>query len=369
MVGGRAIHVWADTADTSPPIVNTWDEFSPLQEVIVGDPTGARIPSLSDPSAWLIMYPTLSPQELARIPEGEFPKQVIEETAEDLYELRRTLINAGVIVHQPPAVDHSATFSISSWTSSGYYSYCPRDVALIVGSTIIEAPSPQRARYVELFGMRELFMALQQRGARWISAPKPQLNDALYESDDSGRPLLGEIEPVFDAANIIRLGQDIFYQVSRSGNEQGLRWLENTMTLLGDIRVHPLRRVYEYTHIDSTIALLRPGLVLLNPDRLTPSSVPEQFKKWDVIWCPDINDTPVALPYQLSEKWISMNVLMINPELAVADETQPALLRMLETHGVQVIPLQLRHSRVLGGGFHCVTLDVARRGGCVNYLD
>jgi hypothetical protein len=28
--------------------------------------------------------------------------------------------------------------------------------------------------------------------------------------------------------------------------------------------------------------------------------------------------------------------------------------------GMTVIPLELRHSRTLGGGFHCVTLDLHR---------
>jgi glycine amidinotransferase len=349
--------------------ISSWDEFSPLREVIVGDPAGARVPRLDDPSAWLIMYPTLTRQELERVHQGQFPRQVIEETAEDLAALVQTLELAGVVVHQPPAVDHSKTISIGSWTSTGYYSYCPRDVVLVLGSMIIEAPSPQRARYVELFGMRDLFMEFQRRGAHWIAAPKPELDDSLYEQDEIGRPLLGEREPVFDAANVIRIGRDVFYQVSRSGNERGMEWLQATLTLLGDVRVHPLRDIYGYTHIDSTIAVLRPGLVMLNPSRIGPNSVPDQFKKWDVIWCPEIRDTPVALPHQLSEKWISMNVLMLSPHLAIADETQTELLKLLEENRIEVIPGRLRHARVLGGGFHCVTLDVVRDGGPESYLD
>ncbi|WDV33527.1 hypothetical protein OIM90_26550 [Streptomyces sp. AD16] len=128
------------------------------------------------------------------------------------------------------------------------------------------------------------------------------------------------------------------------------------------MRVHPLRDVYGYTHIDSTITVLRPGLVMLNPARIARDEVPEAFRGWDVLWCPEPRPTETALPYHLSEPWISMNLLMVNPELAIADSDQPELLRALEAKGISVLPHRLRHQRVLGGGFHCVTLDIARDG-------
>jgi glycine amidinotransferase/scyllo-inosamine-4-phosphate amidinotransferase 1 len=34
---------------------------------------------------------------------------------------------------------------------------------------------------------------------------------------------------------------------------------------------------------------------------------------------------------------------------------------MLEDYNVLVLPLELRHSRTLGGGYHCVTLDIVRK--------
>ena len=60
---------------------------------------------------------------------------------------------------------------------------------------------------------------------------------------------------------------------------------------------------------------------------------------------------------------------MVNPELAIADAEQPALVKALEANGITVLPHRLRHARVLGGGFHCVTLDVKRDGGMEHYLD
>ena len=59
---------------------------------------------------------------------------------------------------------------------------------------------------------------------------------------------------------------------------------------------------------------------------------------------------------------------MVNPELAIVDKRQVALIKELEARSVDVIGLQLRHARTLGGGFHCVTNDVRRAGSLENYF-
>jgi glycine amidinotransferase/scyllo-inosamine-4-phosphate amidinotransferase 1 len=344
------------------------DEFSPLREVIVGNPAGARIPR-PDISAWLNLYGDLPRTELDRVRRGEFPERVVEQTAEDLQVLIDTLRGLDVEVHQVPAVDHAQEFGTPHWRTDGFYNYCPRDLALVIGSVIIETPSPMRARYFELFGMRELFQQYMLNGSPWIAAPRPQLTDELFQLDDLGRPVLGEQEPAFEAANVLRCGRDLFYQVSSSGNELGRIWLERTLDAYGDFVVHPLRGIYEYTHIDSTIAFLRPGLVLLNPERINDANLPDVLRKWDVIWCPPMNTPATGSPYPLSSPWIGMNLLMVNPGLAIVDAAQHELISVLERNGVQTLPLTLRHARTLGGGFHCVTLDVHRDGGMESYFD
>lgn len=156
-------------------------------------------------------------------------------------------------------------------------------------------------------------------------------------------------------------------QVSTSGNEAGYRWLRSFAGLVDPrLRVHAVRGLYPYTHLDSTVAPLRPGLVLLNPERVTEAEVPECFDGWTRLWCPPPPDVPEAASL-LSSRWITMNVLMLDVDLALVDAGNPALVRLLESHGIAVLPRRLRHSRALGGGFHCVTLDVRREGGLEDY--
>lgn len=64
-----------------------------------------------------------------------------------------------------------------------------------------------------------------------------------------------------------------------------------------------------------------------------------------------------------------MNLLMVDPGTAIVDALQTDLIHQLERHGITVIPRTLRHSRLLGGGFHCVTLDTVRDGDKEDYIN
>jgi N-dimethylarginine dimethylaminohydrolase len=178
-------------------------------------------------------------------------------------------------------------------------------------------------------------------------------------------------EPAFDAANVLRLGQDLLYLVSGTGNEMGGQWLQ---TILGDeFRVHFLKDVYYGSHIDSTFAALRPGLVLCNPGRINEDTLPDIFKQWEVIYSPPMENTDDHdadyIAKSIGSNWIDMNVFSISPNLVVVDRDQTALIKLFDKHGVDVIPLKLRHSKMLGGGFHCITLDIRRTGKLERYFD
>ena len=75
------------------------------------------------------------------------------------------------------------------------------------------------------------------------------------------------------------------------------------------------------------------------------------------------------LSKSIGSNWIHMNLFSINPNLVVVDQHQTGLIKLLENQGLDVIPLKLRHAKMLGGGFHCVTLDIRRTGTLQRYFD
>ena len=276
----------------------------------------------------------------------------------------------GITVKRPETWPHAAKFSTIHWESEGFYNYCPRDVMLVIGDHIIETPNVIRSRSQETFSYRTMMVEYLKSGAKWYSAPKPMLLDSLFEVDPD-KPTPRNHEPVFDAANVLRLGRDLIYLVSGTGNEMGGEWLQTI--LADDYRVHFLKDVYYGSHIDSTFVALRPGLMLCNPARINDDTLPEILKQWDVIYSPPMENTDRYdadyLSKSIGSNWIDMNLLSINPSLVVVDQDQTALIKLLEKQGLDVIPLKLRHSKMLGGGFHCVTLDIRRKGTLQRYFD
>jgi N-dimethylarginine dimethylaminohydrolase len=142
---------------------------------------------------------------------------------------------------------------------------------------------------------------------------------------------------------------------SASGNRAAYNWLREQSPFV-DIE---LCQFYAGVHIDSTIVVLRDGLVLLNGTRVNEANCPRMFRGWQKIYVDDV--VPQAFyQYPYASKWIALNMFSVNPSTVIVDAAQINLIKTLEQHGMTVIPLTLRHSRTLGGGFHCVTLDLLR---------
>lgn len=341
----------------------TWNEWDPLEEVLVGNVKNSVLPGIEDKGVRSINYVG----EENPPPFGFYPHRIIEETEEDLEYLVQFLESENIRVFRPEVFDFSQQVKTPYWNSSGYYAYCPRDSVLTYGDNIVETPMPLRPRYFETLTMRKLLNEKILEGYKVFSAPKPLLKDNCYrENIDKNMLSLTEEEPLFDAANCLKCGRDIFYLVSNTGNEFGAQWLESVLP--SDTRIHKIKNVYSYIHIDSTISLLKPGLALYNPKRVTKDKIPEILRKWDYIMAPEPVDIGHYPGICHSSPWVNVNLLMVRPDLAVVDANQTQLIKELERWSIMVKPLTLRHARTLGGGFHCVTLDLKRAGSKEDYF-
>lgn len=333
--------------------ISSKNEYDKLVSCIVGDATAARFPELDEIFDYNQEVTTWHETPL---PRGRFPQHIIDEANEDLQALADTLKSFGVEVYRPTDIDHGHVVRTHEWETDGMYNYCPRDVLLVIDDLVIECPMVYRSRQAEAAAYFKIKCRAINDDARWISAPRPR----LLTQDNyimNGNVVLSEREPMFDAANILRHNNDILYLVSNSGNRLGARWLQNVLGK--QYRVHVIDNLYSYAHIDSTISVLRDGLVVLNASRVNESNCPEIFKSWQKIYVDDVVAQDFY-QYPYASKWIALNMLSIDPNTVIVDRHQTDLIRRLEQHKMTVVPLELRHSRTLGGGFHCVTLDLNR---------
>ncbi len=350
---------------TSP--VCSYNEWDPLEEVIVGSVRGACVP------AWDVSLAATLPEihaEFYRRHGGTpFPAELVAAAERDLDELVHILEGEGVTVRRPDPVDFARPFATPDWASpGGLYAAMPRDILLVVGDLIIESPMAWRSRYHEIHAYRRLLKEYFQRGARWIAAPRPELRDELYDPgydpEGEGRFVTTEEEPTFDAADFLRCGRDLLVQRSHVTNRFGIDWVRRH---LGEgFRVHELTLSDPHPmHIDASLAPLAPGKLLINPERVPV--VPELFRHWDVRPAPRPR-IPDHHPLYMTSKWINMNVLMLDEERVLVEREDEPMIRTLREFGLAPIPCGFLAFNSFGGSFHCATADVRRRGGLQSYF-
>lgn len=145
------------TKATGTPIVNSHNEWDPLEEVIVGRVEGATIPEWHVsgkavwPSKWWDMYKTQSGQP--------FPKELMEGAAKELDYLAQVLEGEGITVRRPEARDDYFNKPVETpdfKSKSQLYAAMPRDILIVFGNEILEAPMAWRSRYFEFRPYRKL---------------------------------------------------------------------------------------------------------------------------------------------------------------------------------------------------------------------
>jgi len=307
-------------------MINSCNEWDPIEAIVVGDATAANWPMTDSVfanearnSIW-----TETPA-----PSGPVAQAIIDQANRELDTLAETLLRYGATVYRPQPMDFPE--------QQGMYNYCPRDRLLVAGDVLVDVNMmyPCRNQEIENYGR------ILDQAKTILTMPK-----------DQGMTL--------DAANICRLGDTWLFLESASGNRAAYEWL---CMQFPKINIE-LVNFYAGVHIDSTVTPLREGLVLLNASRVNEDNCPTAFQDWEKIWITE--DQIVAqdfYQYPYASKWIVMNMLALDPETVIIDAAQTELITVLKSKGIDSIPLTLSHSRTLGGGFHCVTLDLRRRHG------
>lgn len=349
-------------------VVNSYNEWDLLEEVIVGVVEGATVPHYD-----AAVKATVPPNQKAffqKFAGQPFPQELIKAASEELETFVSILESEGVVVRRPDPIDHTTPFSTPDWSSCGLYQAMPRDLVLVIGNELIECPLAWRSRYFEINAYRKLFKQYFHQGAKWISAPRPQLLDSFYDetytetTDDDLRFVINESEPTFDAADFIRCGKDLFVQKSNVTNDFGIEWLRRHLGK--DYKIHVLRFDDSHPmHIDATFMPLAPGHLLVNPERV--HTIPDLFKSWNIMYAPP-STLPSSHPMYVSSSWVSMNIFMLDEKRVIVEEQEKPTIELLKRNGFQPIPCPFRHFYSFGGGIHCATLDIKRNGILQSYF-
>jgi glycine amidinotransferase len=366
------------------PIVNSWNEWDPLEEIVVGCADGASFeptepgnrPQIRDASP------------ATPFPTGPKPADALARANDELAGLVALLESHGVRVRRPTPQDFCQPIRTPHFeVANQYCAVCPRDVMVTVGNEIIEATMSRRARYFEYEAYRGLVYQYWNADPSivWTTAPKPSMSDAMYRQDFWDWPLserharmhsfefcIKQDEVVFDAADMSRFGRDIVIQESMTTNRSGITWLRRHLEPKG-FRVHSVHFPLDFfpSHIDCTFVPLRPGLILTNPDRPLRDGEQQLFfnNDWQFVDAPKPTTDNDAMPkFCQSSKWLSMNVLSIGPNKVICEEQEKPLQELLYELDFEVFPLPFRNVFEFGGSLHCATWDVRRTGICEDYF-
>lgn len=352
---------------------NEWD---PLVEVVVGSVLNAQIMAF-EPSLGAYFEPG---QEARRFRGAARSEKEIAEAERQLDGLAGVLESRGIKVRRPELYPAEAAGRTPDFAFPYGNSYaCPRDVVLMIGETMIEAPMAQRARFFEYRGYRPLFREHFAAGGRWLATPKPLLDDGSFAADYTTRdrpyhpeehPVLLTPDPCFDAASFTRCGRDIFWQPDMVSNASGVEWLHRE---IGDgYRIHRVEFDDRYPqHIDTTLVPLRPGLAMLNPDRPPRSNVTELFTRsgWKLITPPPSVRAGLPAPARDVSNWISLNLLVLDERTVIVESAEDPLAQLLAYHEFEVLRVPFDKVYKFGGGLHCCTVDLRREGDLRSYFE
>ncbi len=362
-------------------IVNSWNEWDTLKHVIVGTVENSNVPPM-EPA----LEPKISKESGMVGSHGPRNSESIDKANIQLTNFVKILESHEVQVDRPTPIDFTKAISTPDWKNDGQFgSMPPRDVILTVGNEMLEAPMSYRCRWFEYLAYRPLLEKYydEDPNMRWESAPKPRLTSKTYKANylpkgiteedrykkiEDRDMILTEQEPLFDAAEILRFGKDLFYHNNFTSNLKGLNWLRRHFP---NHRVHQINLPGELipTHIDACFTPIKPGVIIINPNRKISQEQRKIFddNKWEIhAAAPSVHNTPPPMCY--STIWLSMNVLILSPTTICVEASEEKMIKQMESFGMNVIRVPFRDVYAFGGSLHCATTDVYRDGDCEDYF-
>lgn len=336
--------------------VNSYTEFQPLKEVVVGQG-----------------YPADYFECVTDYQSRTMLQKIFTEIEEDFQYLIKTLESFDIKVVRPPIISKEY-FEISFQHHPIMPPLTPRDRQTVFGNKLVQVA--QNSSFT----------------------PLVEYYKNLYPNDvvvPKGHDL--EIMNDGNASCVFRMGQDIWFDESEWLRPEQSQWLIDNILTDPNYRFH---RMKTDGHSDCVFAVLKPGVILTsfhdagvayaqdfagwnlhrveNPSLHNFNNFRTEFHPGQRWWVPGLNNLDQFRSYvdQYLNHWIGeihetvfdVNCLSIDTEHVVFACYNKDVFDYCERNGITPILCELRHRFFFDGGAHCCTLDIKREGGMEDYF-
>lgn len=391
--------------------VNSWDEFQPLKELLVG--------SVYDVSFF----------DGVKNPRIENAlKRIISDTQEDVENFISTMKSHGIKTYHATPKELGYKSSIFDYVDiDGKLGYRrankddpsfgvtgvsaslipnpplqPRDDSIVMGNKLLITDPSTFAikkllpKFKEWFGEEHIDLSIYNDGYTFTRSDKnvrnylTRNNLELTEENFNKAKQQNKLEG-FCSPNLTRIGKTCLvdtWQVPELVDD----------FLAVEYPNFNYKKIYIGGHNDSVFSVIKPGLVIATKD-LKPYA--DIFKGWDIIWFDDPNWSTVKQWINLRAKnrgkwWVpgeedndeftnfvemflgnwtgyveetifDVNCLVIDDKHVVVNTDNKLLHSELRKRGIEPIVCPLRHRFFWDGGWHCLTLDIKREGTQIDY--
>lgn len=344
-------------------MVNSHTSFAKLKEVVVGVELDFA-KRMSD-----FTFRLFYRQELGEsIYESyDINQELIKKRNKELNNLAHLLESRDIIVHRPSTLDKITPFATPDFKSEVSAASNVRDISMVYGNKLIETPTYVRNRYFENMALYGVYNKVTE-GKNWIKAPNTRLTqDTIDFSHWSEERDYNNIPDQYvmgiDGAQFLRIGKDVIVNINSYNHWKGYEWVKS---FYPDSNFHVIH--VADNHIDGAIAVLKPGVFLVNPKYPNIRDVmPNKFKNWSYLYPKET----IAKPFNnqlASSQGMDINILSLDENTVVSNKDAIYVNDILDKNQFEVITTTLDNGEIFAGGIHCSTLDLVREDECVSFL-
>jgi len=342
--------------------VKSYTSWQPLEEVIVG--------RVHTPDYFDFIDNAEVRNQLA---------QILNETAEDLDNLQKTLEEYGAVVRRPTLPDldiFKHTQLTLNWAPVP--PLVPRDWQITLGEKLL------RVLHVDEMDA--------------ICQDYETLQPGCVIDPHKGKYIANHVMANAVASCIVRVGTDVFFDRSEWLTEEQMYWIRDNV-LDSRYRVH---RAQTNGHGDSVFAILKPGVILSSlHDHDIDYGV--SFPGWEVkrLWDPSILAAMEVGKFKyenFNERWyvhgrepttefatfvdtyltkwtgfvaetvFDVNCLVLDEQHVIFSAYNKTVFDFCAQHHIEPIICDMRHKYFFDSGISCCTQDIRRRGELETYL-